>query len=181
EIYVRRSRDWDRLVGDVFKDPDSKKILIAYIEQATAPMVQEQKTGYLLMSGQWDLDWACMIKAHSMVDKKEAALDVFKNAVLLFHEDFGWICYDIKTGESANEEEKRRQVFAFRDALAAIGKENLFYRWVEIVQFEATQPGGFGPEKQEAAAKRIRELFESEQINFDEMWKDSVGSDAAPI
>lgn len=180
EIYVRRSRDWDKLIPNIFKDADSKKILLAYVDQATSPLLLEQKTGYLLMSGQWDLDWEGMIKAHSMVDKKEIAIEAFTNLVLVYHEDYEWICYDVKKGASASEDEKRRQVFAFREALVAIGKEDLFYRWVEIVQFEANQPGGFGPDKQEAAAKKIRELFESQDVNFDQLWHETVGN-AAPM
>lgn len=176
EIYVRRSRDWDTVLGDIFKDDDSRRIITAYIQQATSPMLQEQKTGYLLMNGQWNLDWDVMIQAHKLVDKKEIALEAFRNAVLVHHEDYGWLCYDVKTGVSAQEDEKRRQVFAFRDALVAMGKENLFYRWVEIVQYEATQPGGFGPQKQEEAAKKIREMFQKEDIDFDDLWKQTVGS-----
>ncbi|KAI8676510.1 hypothetical protein LRP88_10482 [Fusarium phalaenopsidis] len=175
EIYVRRSREWDQVIKDLFADEDSQKILFAYIQQATSPMLQEQKTGYLLMNGQWDLDWARMILAHRMVDKKEIALDAFKNVVLVHHPDFGWMSYDPRGPAASSEDERRRQVFAFRDALVELGKEDLFYRWIEIVQYEATQPGGFGPEKQEAAAKRIRELFEAQNINFDELWRKSVG------
>lgn len=176
EVYVRRSREWDTVLKDIFKDQDSRTILFTYIRQATSPIVQEQKTGYLLMNGQWDLDWAEMVHAHTMVDKKDIALEAFKNVVLVHHKDYGWLSYDINTGAASGEDEKRRQVFAFRDALTAMGKEDLFYRWVEIVQFEATQPGGFGPEKQEAAAKRIRELFEGQGINFEELWRETVGS-----
>lgn len=178
EIYVRRSRDWDKMLRDIFKDADSKKILLAYTQQATSPMLQEQKTGYLLMNDKWDLDWNGMIFAHKLVDKKEAALEAFKNVILVYHQDYGWICHDLKLGIAAEEDEKRRQVFAFRDALTAMGKENLFYRWIEIVQFESTQPGGFGPEKQEATAKQIRELFGAENIDFDELWKDTMGTNA---
>ncbi|UNI17394.1 hypothetical protein JDV02_003736 [Purpureocillium takamizusanense] len=175
EIYVRRSRDWDRLLRDIFKDADSRKILTAYIQQATSPLLQEQKTGYLLMNSQWDLDWEAMVYAHQLVDTKAIALEAFKNVVLVHHKDYGWLCYDLKAGSAVEEDDKRRQVFAFRDALTGLGKEDLFYRWVEIVQFEATQPGGFGPEKQEEAAKKIRNMFEKENINFDELWKESVG------
>lgn len=176
EIYVRRSRDWDTSLGEDFLYNDtSKRILKAYVETATNPMLQEQKTGYLLMNGSWNLDWDAMIHAHGLVDAKEAAIEAFQNVVLIHHRDFGWLSYDIKTVASAFENEKRRQVFAFRDALVAMDKENLFYRWIEIVQYEATQPGGFGPEKQEAAAKQIRELFEKENINFDELWQQTVG------
>ncbi|GJN82556.1 hypothetical protein PLIIFM63780_006096 [Purpureocillium lilacinum] len=175
EIYVRRSRDWDRLLRDIFKDADSRKILTAYIQQATSPLLQEQKTGYLLMNSHWDLDWEAMVYAHQLVDTKAVALEAFKNVVLVHHKDYGWLCYDLKMGSAVEEDDKRRQVFAFRDALTALGKEDLFYRWVEIVQFEATQPGGFGPEKQEEAAKKIRDMFEKENINFDELWKEAVG------
>ncbi|CEJ91997.1 hypothetical protein VHEMI07678 [[Torrubiella] hemipterigena] len=177
EIYVRRSRDWDKVMGDIFKDADSKKIFVAYVQQATAPMLQEQKTGYLLMSSQWDLDWDSMILAHVMVDKKELALDAFKNVVLKYHDEYGWMTYDLKQNVAASEEEKRRQVFAFRDALVAMGKEDLFYRWIEVVQYEASQPGGFGPEQQTKAAEKIRELFEKQNVNFDELWKETVGTD----
>lgn len=184
EIYVRRSREWHTLLtGDIFKDDGSNRILTAYINQATSPMLLEQKTGYLLMNGQWDLDWAAMIEAHTLVDAGKVDLDVFAGGGVAFvhHEDYGWMYYDTAVGAGANPDDKasaddkRRQVFAFRDALASMGKDKLFYRWVEIVQFEATQPGGFGPEKQEAAAKKIRDLFEAEGIDFDELWKDTVG------
>lgn len=177
EIYVRRSREWEKMLKDIFKDDDSRKILLAYVHEATSPLLQEQKTGYLLMNGKWDLDWEAMIYAHQMVDKKDAAMEAFKNVVLLHHRDYGWLTYDIRASAAANEDEKRRQVFAFRDALTSMGKDQLFYRWIEIVQFEATQPGGFGKEKQEVAAKQIRALFEEEGVDFDELWKETVGTD----
>ncbi|KAL4723388.1 hypothetical protein ACLX1H_009884 [Fusarium chlamydosporum] len=175
EIYVRRSREWDQALTDILEDEGSKKILLSYINNATSPILQEQKTGYLLMNAYWDLDWARMVLAHRLVDKKELALEAFKGVVLVHHAAYGWISYDVRGGGVSSEDERRRQVFAFRDALAKLGKEDLFYRWVEIVQFEATQPGGFGPKEQEAAAKRIRELFEGENIDFDDLWKKSVG------
>ncbi|KAJ4135923.1 hypothetical protein NW768_003526 [Fusarium equiseti] len=176
EVYVRRSREWDEALTDILEDDDSKKILLSYINNATSPILQEQKTGYLLMNAYWDLDWARMVLAHRLVDKKELALEAFKGLVLVHHAAYGWMSYDVRVNGASSEDERRRQVFAFRDALVKLGKENLFYRWVEIVQFEATQPGGFGPKEQEAAAKRIRELFESENINFDDLWKESIRS-----
>ncbi|KAG5946762.1 hypothetical protein E4U53_006522 [Claviceps sorghi] len=174
EIYVRRSRDWDRVLGDFLKDADAKKVLFAHINAATSPLLQEQKTGYLLMNGQWDLDWARMVHAHQLVEEKAAALEAFTSVVLVHDKDFGWMCYDVKTSIAAEGDGKRRQVFAFRNALAAVGKEDLFYRWVEMVQFDATQPGGFGPEQQEATAKKIRAMFEEAGIDFDALWQEAV-------
>ncbi|KAF4121521.1 hypothetical protein GMORB2_1928 [Geosmithia morbida] len=179
EIYVRRSRDWSALLtGDIFEDEGSNRILTAYIGKATAPLVLEQKTGYLLMNGDWDLDWEAMVAAHQLVDDGKVDIDTFASLAIVHHQDYGWLCHDTSasgTTATASEDERRRQVFAFRDALVSMGKEKLFYRWVETVQFEATQPGGFGPEKQEAAAAKIRALFEGEGVDFDGLWKDTVG------
>lgn len=182
EIYVRRSRPaWD---VDVAKkvlrgegDVQAKSLLLNNVAAATSPMLINEKTGYLTMNGEWDLDWAAMITATKLVDDKKIALDAFKLMVVLYHETYGWVALDLKTTENAQDDERRNQVFAFRDALAAVGKEDLFYRWIEIVQFESTQPGGFGPEKQVAVAKKIRDLFAEQGIDFDAFWKESVGSD----
>ncbi|CAI4214633.1 unnamed protein product [Parascedosporium putredinis] len=141
EIYVRRSREWDRdLDALVHGSPELRQTFLGVLRAATAARLIGEKTGYLTMSGQWDLDWAAMVSAHHL--------------------------------------ERRRQVFAFRDALTALDKEHLFFRWIEIVQFESTRPGGFGPEKQTEVATKIRELFTSEGVNFDELWAETVGSDS---
>ncbi|OTB12547.1 hypothetical protein K445DRAFT_320985 [Daldinia sp. EC12] len=177
EVVVRRSRKWVEAAGDFVNDEGARSLFMSRIGMATSPMLINEKTGYLLMTADWDLDWAAMVDANDMVDEKMAAIEAFKLVVLLFHEEYGWLCVDTKTGENGEEDERRRQVFAFRDALAAVGKEALFYRWIEIVQFETSRPGGFTPDKQEKAAQEIRDLFSKEGINFDEFWKESVGQE----
>jgi hypothetical protein len=179
EIYVRRSREWDKVAGDIFKSTEARQVVLGNISQATSPMLLNDKTGYLTMNSIWALDWEGMVTATALVDKKEIALEAFRTVVLLHHQDYGWLSFDMGTGVNADEDQKRRQVFAFKDALAAVDKEDLFFRWIEIVQFESSQPGGFGPEKQMEAAKKIRDLFQENGIDFDEFWKESVGSDAS--
>jgi hypothetical protein len=105
------------------------------------------------------------------------ALEAFRLIVLVHQEEYGWMVVDHKLGESDAEEARRRQVFLFKDALSAIGKEDLFFRWIEVVQFEASQPGGFSADRQEVVAQQIRELFQKEGVDFDQLWKDTVGSE----
>ncbi|KAK0625354.1 hypothetical protein B0T17DRAFT_617455 [Bombardia bombarda] len=156
EIYVRRSRaKWDKELGDVIESSEARNVLWAMVGPATSAQLLQQKTGYLTMNGEWDLDWAAMVAAHKMVDGKEVPMDTFGTLVLLHHEKHGWLYLEMNIGDNAKEEERRRQVFAFRDALAKIGKENMFYRWIEIVQ----------------------ELFREEGIDFDLFWRESVGKD----
>ncbi|KAF9873588.1 hypothetical protein CkaCkLH20_09047 [Colletotrichum karsti] len=176
EIYVRRSREWDQQLGDIFKEKEKNQALQSIIRQATSPLLLQEKTGYLTMTGQWDLDWNKMVLAHNLVDKKGIALDVFRNLVLVYHEDYEWMCLEAE-GTNAKEDDRRRQVFAFRDALSTIGKEDLFFRWIEIVQFESSQPGGFGPEKQTEVAKKIRDLFQEQGVDFDKLWFESTGTE----
>ena len=180
EVYVRRSRpNWDGRVAEALRgeDFDAKSALMAHISAATSPMLLNEKTGYLTMNNEWDLDWAAMVQATRLVDDKAIALDAFRLVVLVHHEGHGWLTLEMKGGEGSQDDARRTQVFAFRDALAAVGKEDLFYRWIEIVQFESSQPGGFGAEKQVEVAKQIREMFGEQGIDFDQFWRDSVGSD----
>ncbi|SPO01359.1 uncharacterized protein DNG_04035 [Cephalotrichum gorgonifer] len=178
EIYVRRSREWDRDLASLLTEPGAKEAFLSVVRQATAPSLIAEKTGYLLMSSQWDLDWALMVKATSLVDSAEVPLEAF-GCLVLVHDatQHGWMCLDLSTKRDNVADERRRQVFAFRDALSAAGKEDLFYRWIEIVQFESTRPGGFGEEKQVEVAQKIRDMFAKEDIDFDEFWMASVGSD----
>ncbi|KAK3305727.1 uncharacterized protein B0T15DRAFT_533215 [Chaetomium strumarium] len=187
EVYVRRSREsWDSVLqekGMELFDEASKEAraardaVLGRVREATAPMRIQEKTGYLTMDGEWDLDWKGMADATRLVDKKEIALEAFGTVVLLHHKKFGWLSVDLGMGEAVEQDERRRQVFAFRDALTALGKEDLFFRWVEMIQFETTQPGGFTPEKQVEAAKKIRDMFKSNGVDFDELWKETVGTD----
>lgn len=184
EIYVRRSREWDRGVLDGALGPDGlekRKLVIAKASPAVDTLLLKEKTGYLLMNGDWDLDWAGMVSATALVDAKAVAPEAFDRAVLFHDRDFGWVCVDRGQagGPGAAEEDRRRQVLAFRDALAAVDKEDLFFRWIEIVQFESSQPGGFGKEKQVEVAERIREMFGKEGIDFDVFWRESVGSETS--
>jgi len=180
EIYVRRSRDWDKTLGDVIEDGNGvgRNEFFSHVNAATSSLLLQEKTGYLTMNAQWDLDWAGMVCATDLVDTKTVALDAFRTLVLLHHERFGWLCVDMNLGGNAKEDERRNQVFKFRDALAAIGKENLFFRWIEIVQFETSQPGGFTGQKQVEVAQKIRDLFKEDGVDFDAFWKESVGSES---
>jgi len=173
EIYVRRSRAWDVGLGNIFDEQANSKRTEFWsrIGDATNPLLLQQKTGYLLMDGSWDLDWDAMVLATSLVDTKKVSLDEFGEPLVLLHsERFGWVTIDRGETKSAGEEERRKQVFAFREALSQLGKEDLFFRWIEIVQFETSQPGGFGAQRQHEVAEQIRELFSKNGVDFDAIW-----------
>ncbi|KKA27534.1 hypothetical protein TD95_005016 [Thielaviopsis punctulata] len=174
EVCVRRSRDWDESLGAVFEKPDVLSNFMVVVRAAIAPSWLSRKTAYLMINGQWDLDWDLMMVATALIDRADVAIDAFDRVVLMHHKDYGWLVAVVEKEQEEMAVLRRRQVLAFKQALIALNKENLFYRWVETVQFEATSPGGFTAEKQEEAAKKIRDMFKEHDIDFDQLWKEST-------
>lgn len=146
-----------------------------------------KKTGYLLIDADWDLDYNAMVRAHELVDRTGkdhgVPLDEFRTAVLVNTDADGWLIWhvgDEDTPEGRARSAQRDQILAFKDKLASLGKDDIFFRWVEIVQYESTQPGGFTPERQKSAMVQAQKLFENEGVDFTDFWRDVGGTEGLP-
>ncbi|KAH7395589.1 hypothetical protein BKA64DRAFT_62155 [Cadophora sp. MPI-SDFR-AT-0126] len=181
EIIVRRSRKWDRAIGNVLEQGSGQDELFDIIRRAVDPIWMAEKTGYLMLNKEWDLDWRSIIIATKMVDKKTLSIQDFKTTILVHNEQFGWLVIETAAaGGSAAEEEGRRKIVAFKDELTALGKENLFFRWIELVQFESSRPGGFSPERQVETMAKAKDMFESQGVDFDKFWAKVGGMEGMP-
>ncbi|KAJ5493147.1 hypothetical protein N7539_001893 [Penicillium diatomitis] len=180
EVIVRRSnRSWsETLVRNTWiRDNDAirDKIVAAVTPERTG------KTGYLLVDEDWDLEYLAMIRAHQLVDltrKGEGVqLDEFRTAVLVHTDADGWLIWRVAgegTPAKGAESSQRDQILAFKERLTAMGKEDLFFRWVELVQWESSQPGGFTPERQRSAMVQAKQMFDKENVDFTEFWDDEL-------
>jgi hypothetical protein len=181
EIIVRRSRRWDLTLGDIIEEGEGQDHLFEIVKRAVDPMWMSEKTGYLMLNKEWDLDWRLMVIATKLVDKEKLALEDFKTTVIVHNEQFGWMFIELAgAGGSAKEEEGRRKIVAFKDELTALGKENLFFRWIELVQYESSQPGGFGPDQQLKTMAKAQEMFEAQGVDFDQFWAKVGGMEGMP-
>ncbi|KAL4755392.1 hypothetical protein BDW72DRAFT_163591 [Aspergillus terricola var. indicus] len=140
------------------------------------------KTGYLLIDADWDLDYEAMIKAHELTGSTKnpnpVSLDEFRTAVLVNTDSDGWIIWhvgDENTEEGRTRSKQRDQILAFKDKLTEMGHEELFFRWVELIQYESTQPGGFTPERQASAMMQAKQLFEDAGVDFTRFWQEVGG------
>jgi hypothetical protein len=176
EVIVRVSRKWDEHLEKGWVDNDEKTVK-ELIMPALGSKIQ-QKTGYLLMDKHWNLDFAEMIQAHSLVDSEALKLSDFEKTVWIHSPAYGWAFWNVD-GEN-NETLQREKISAFKDKLTAMGKENLFFRWAELIQFESSQPGGFGPDRQEAAMEKAKKMFEAQGVDFEEFWKSVGGTEGLP-
>ena len=180
EVIVRQSKhSWTKdLVRDkwVHDDKEARDRIVA----AVTPE-QIAKTGFMLIDASWNLDYDAMIRAHEMVDRTRhgqgTPLYEFRTTVLVNTDAYGWLIWRIgdESVDGKKRMSQREQILAFKDKLTDMGKEDLFFRWVEIIQYESTRPGGFTPERQHAAMAQAKKLFEDNDVDFSQFWREVGG------
>ncbi|QDS75572.1 hypothetical protein FKW77_005972 [Venturia effusa] len=194
EIVVRVSRAWDGgdLVSGVKRGGESP-----FFKTKVLPALDHEfmlKTGYVMMNDSWDLDFGAMVNATKLVDKKELKLEDFDRRVFVWvptrsgSEEGEWAVWNEKTQEeqvlsvtSTSEFEEpeeasegRQKILQIQSKLQEMGKEDLFFRWVEMIQYESTRPGGFTKERQLEAGLKVQKLFEEHGVDF-EKFEESIG------
>lgn len=67
-----------------------------------------------------------------------------------------------------------------QERLTAMRKESLFFRWIELIQYESSQPGGFTAQRQERAMQKAKQLFEKQGIDFEKFIRSIGGLENFP-
>lgn len=187
EIIVRRSASsWSKNLERNKWMRDNEAMRDKIVAAVTPERIG--KTGYLLVDADWNLDYDAMICAHRLVDRiakgDGVQLDEFRTAVLVYTDTDGWLIWrveDENTPAGRQRSEQRDQILAYKDKLTEMGKEDLFFRWVEMVQWESSQPGGFTPARQKSAMLQAKQMFEEEGVNFSGFWDDLGGMEGIDL
>ena len=196
EITVRRSRRWDasifykenltgtgtvnavdELVGRVKEEKAWKERIVPAVEKKWV----KEKTGYQMLDKSWDLYFSGMIEAHALVDAGENKIEDFQTCLLVHTDRWGWLVWEVwrEHGETnSNEGPQRLQLI--KDGLTSVGKENLFFRTIEIIQDETSRSGLFTSERREQAVDKIRTEFIDQDVDFDDFWSRVGGIGAMP-
>ena len=186
EVIVRRSKAWDVNaiipgIDIVLEDEDpARRVFNDEVRRATSVTAMHEKTGYLLMNAKWDLDWKLMVFATQMIDNKDAVLPDFKTQVLVHSAAYGWVVWDENSEGGNKEEDARKKIVRFKDELTVMGKEGLFFRWIELVQYESAKEGGFTAERQQETMKKATALFDKEGVDFEAFWERVGGMQGMP-
>lgn len=193
EIVVRVSRKWEGgdLVSGIKRGGESP-----FFKTRILPALDGEfmlKTGYAMMNESWDLDFGVMVHATQLLDKKEMKLADLDRRVFVWVParsgpgDSQWAIWNEKAQEeqilgvtsdfeSEPEEasEGRQKILQIQSKLQEMGKEDLFFKWVEMIQYESTRPGGFTKERQMEAGLLVQKLFKEHEVDFEE-FEESVG------
>jgi len=196
EVVVRRSRKWDGPLfteengsGDVrggvrrqwLEEGKGGKVFEERVLPAVGKIYVKTKTSYLMLDKSWDLFFTGMLKAHALVDEGQNQIEDFKTAVFVYAENLGWLSWEVwKEHDEGSGDEGTKKLQLIKDKLTVMGKENLFFRWIEVVQSETSQPGPFTAERQGKAVQKIRVEFEDRGVAFDDFWADVGGIENMP-
>ena len=196
EVVVRRSRAWatdisaisSRLLSPDSSNPNPKTIQGAdatekateIIRAATTPSRIQSKPGLLLIDKDWELYYTGMVDAHTLLSDPTSGLtrqELTKNGPIVCIFDATTSSWKIWRPWSDGQELPRNdggKLRLFKDLLTAMGREGLFFRWVEVVQHESSSAEVFTSERREKVVKVSRELFEREGVRWDEV-VDGIG------
>ena len=171
DVVVRRSRRWDvelfakgkskadeGMRGEVEKKEGVKEEWLQegrqgkLFQEKVLPAVEKDwvrsKTSYQMLDQNWDLYFSGMIEAQALVDQGKNKTDDFRTSVLVYTERWGWLMWEVwREHEEGVEDEGTKKLQLIKNNLTALGKENLFFRWIEIVQSETSQTGSFTGER----------------------------------
>ncbi|KAF2653279.1 hypothetical protein K491DRAFT_705949 [Lophiostoma macrostomum CBS 122681] len=190
EVYVRQSRGWgaEDLLGEAegaskARAGESSPFFKTRVLPAVDAGRLRSKTGYMLMDKDFDLDFAGMVVATRVLDSKEVEKDELRKSVFVWvgsEEEGQWVVWNCWRLDEGSETEARQKIVLFKDRLTAMGKENLFFRWVELVQYESNAPGGFTKERQAETAEKAKRLFEEQGVDFETFSREIGGLEGMP-
>ena len=183
EIVVRRSRRWEKSLP---KDwPEESNTESPVYAEKIMPAIQHEwivkKTGYLMMDKDWDLDYTAILAAHALIRQGEATLDDFQKTVAIYSETREqWLIWPVHKLDEGGQEAGRKRIQVFKDKLTTMGKENLFFKWIELIQHESLHPGGFTPARSGAVRRKAKEMFEGQGVDFEKFWEEVGGAEGMP-
>jgi len=189
EPVVRRGRKWD---VPIFQDEEERKRqskpadtwtkeeeLAVHTKCSDAlRRSQTSKNALSLLDRDWDLDYRAMVDAADLIDQAKLSLDDIDHLVLVPWQAkwYSWYPHKIKTSDSHIEpvSERDEKLESFRKHLIDLGCEDIFYRWIEMVQYETSQPARFTQVKKEEAEQELRRMLKSRKKD-DESFIQAVG------
>lgn len=108
EIIVRRSRRWFQPGLDMLEEGSKQDLVLSTVRQAVDPMWMNEKTGYLMLSKEWDLDWKLMVAATKLCDKNQMDMKDFKPTIFIHDKTFGWMTIESAVASGTEKEEEGR-------------------------------------------------------------------------
>lgn len=183
EIVVRKGRRWD--TGILEDDQRSwnldNELTIKFKVEAAMRKSYSSKTALSLLDRDWELDYHAMSDAHQLVE--EGTLkpnDLQELGLVYYHKQ--WLVWNIHEAHevSLSDLEADEKVRDFREKLTSRGLEDVFFRWIEMVQYETNQPGGFSDRRKSEALRQMQRMVSDKNVDYQQFVMEVGGQDKFP-
>ena len=193
EVVVRRGRGWDGpiLASDTVRKQQGKTDMTWTREEElriyskcrdALRKAYTSKTSFLLLDKDWDLEFQGMIDADELIDEGKMSWSDIDHLVLVpFAGDwFCWYPYAAENDKTTVVEPailaQDQRLDLLHQKLIAIDCEDLFYRWIEILQYETSREGGFSDARKRAAVQEFQSMLQKRGKDGEAFWRE-VGSE----
>ena len=186
EVIVRRGRNWDTplLEGNdegtkTWSTQDELTIMFK-IEPAMRPSCTG-RSGLGLLDRDWDLDFKAMLDAHRMIKDGRLKMEDLEGVALVYYQK-QWLAWKIHEDAKlpAGNPEQEDVLQRFKDKLTSLGQEDVFFRWIEIMQYETSQLGAFTEGRRAEAVEELKKQLTGRGVDYDAFWKDIGGEKGLP-
>jgi len=142
------------------------------------------KTALSLLDKDWDLDYRAMLDATELVDDGKLRTQDLDRVVLVPW-DRKWYLWYPDRSETANgavntQVQEDSELETFKQHLIDIKCEDIFYRWVEIVQYETSLPSGFTAKRRKEAEEELRGMLKARHKDDQAFWEAIGGISGVP-
>lgn len=187
EPIIRRGRKWDAPIfasekerkkqGKPEKSWTKEEELIVYTKCSEAlKKMLTSKNALTLLDRDWDLDYCAMVDATELLDKNTIQFTDIDHVVLLYWNGRWYCWYPNRTGSKGSEVNGEHDIKLeqFKKKLIELGCEDVFYRWIEIIQYETNQSGTLPAKKRVEAEQELRRMLKDRKKD-DEAFFESIG------
>ena len=129
-----------------------------------------------------------MITAHELIKTKDIQLEDFEQPTAYLFYQGQWVAWRLPSTTSQSRKgingslagSESPQMKRFHDKMKSLGCEDIFYRWIELVQFESSGPGGMKEKGKERALKELDTLLTEKGVETNKFLEEMGGSKNLP-
>ena len=179
EVVVRVSKKWHESLGSSWSSEDERRIADKVMPELEERRIQ--KSSLQLADASFVLDTDSMVNAHALINRHDLSFEDFDRVVFAYYKPLdSWISWRLSQPSKTTEKEDTNLV-KLRENLVAKGKEDLFFRYVEIVQYEASRPGGFLVGYQQKAWEELKKAFAEKGVDINVVRRELGGEKNMPF
>ncbi|KAL9112182.1 MAG: hypothetical protein Q9227_003559 [Pyrenula ochraceoflavens] len=178
EVVSRKSRSFHNDLKASWTAEDLLSVKIFATEALNKMTVS--KTGYTLIAERrWELDFATMIQAQQLVNSASLVISDFDRVVFAFTSG-AWHFWQLEGNTETPINKEEGLTWRLKTLLEEKGKGPVFYRYIELIQYETSSTGAGTNAWRERLIRQLDEMFGNAGLELKAIVSEMGGIDKMP-